>query len=103
MKKAKFHFEVAAMAGDEEAGCNLGFMEYKSGNVERDLKHWMIAVSAGYYEAMYHLQIEFEQCFISRAQIDSTLIAYNNSCAKMRSEARDACVCAIIETNENVT
>lgn len=76
-----------------------GNIEYNSGNVERDLKHWMIAASAGYYEAMYHLQIEFEQCFISRAQIDST-IAYYNSCAKMR---RDACVRAIIETNENVT
>ena len=80
-----------------------GNMEYNSGNVERDLKHWMIAASAGYYEAMYHLQIEFEQCFISRAQINSTLIANYNSCAKMSSEARDACVRAIIETNENVT
>ena len=65
MKKAKFHFEVAAMAGDEEAGCNLGNMKDNSGNMERDLKHWMIAASAGEYQAMYHLQIELEQYVLS--------------------------------------
>ena len=28
-----------------------------------------------------------------RESIDSTLTAYNNSCAEMRSEARDAYIC----------
>ena len=27
LKKAKFHFEAAAMAGNEEARCNLGIIE----------------------------------------------------------------------------
>ena len=36
-KKAKFHFEAAAMAGDEVARINLGIMETRSGNVERGL------------------------------------------------------------------
>ena len=42
-----------------------GNMEYKSGNVKQDLKHWMIAASAGEYQAMYHLQIELEQYVLS--------------------------------------
>jgi TPR repeat protein len=91
-KKAKFHFEVAAMAGHEVARYNLGVMEYKSGKKERAIQHWKIAASAGEYNAMHHLRKAFKQGVISRESIDSTLTAYNNSCAEMRSEARDTCI-----------
>jgi TPR repeat protein len=33
-KKAKFHFEAAAMAGDETSRYNLGGLEAQSGNIE---------------------------------------------------------------------
>jgi TPR repeat protein len=85
-KKAKFHYEAAAMAGHEAARCNLGSIEGNSGNIERAIKHCTIAASAGHYIAMQNL---IEEGAVSRESIDSTLIAYN-SCAKMRSEARDA-------------
>jgi TPR repeat protein len=85
-KKSKFHFEAAAMAGHEDARYNLGAMELQSGNVERAVKHWTIAASAGEYNAMHNL---LGAGVFSRATIDSTLIAYNNSCAEMRSDARD--------------
>jgi TPR repeat protein len=90
LKKAKFHWEAAAMAGHEGARHNLGTMEYKSGNMDRAVKHWMISASAGHWQAMNSLQIEFKQGLVSRDAIDSTLTAYNNSCVEMRSEARDA-------------
>ena len=90
LKKAKFHFEAAAMAGHEEARCNLGNMEAQSGNMERAVKHWTIAASAGEFGAMNHLSIGFENGYVSQESIDSTLVAYNNSCVQMRSEARDA-------------
>ena len=32
------------------------------------------------------------QLGVSRESVDSTLAAYNNSCAEMRSEARDAVI-----------
>jgi localization factor PodJL len=35
MKKARFHYEAAAVAGHEAARCNLGTMEANSGNMER--------------------------------------------------------------------
>jgi hypothetical protein len=38
---------------------------------------------------MYNLRINFEKGNVSRETIDSTLAAYNNCCAEMRSEARD--------------
>jgi hypothetical protein len=61
------------------------------------VKHWTIAASAGHYKAMHHLRIGFEEGAISRESIDLTLAAYNNSCAELRSEARDAYICSITE------
>jgi TPR repeat protein len=90
MKKAKFHWEAAAMAGHEVARNNLGVMEAQSGNMERATKHWTIAASAGDYTAMHEMRTCFEKGVVRRESIDSTLIAYNNSCVEMRSEARDA-------------
>jgi TPR repeat protein len=51
-KKVKFHYEAAAMAGHEGARCNLGYMEYKLGNMEQAVKHYIIAASAGDFLAM---------------------------------------------------
>jgi hypothetical protein len=98
MKKVKFHYEAAAMAGDEVARYNLGNMEYNYGNIERAVKHWTIAASAGHYIAMHELRKLFDQGVVSRESIESTLAAYNSSCAQMRSEARDAYIQYKIET-----
>ena len=87
LKKAKFHYEVAAMAGHDDARYNLGCMEAQSGNMGQAVKHWTIAASAGEYNAMHNL---LGAGVFGRATIDSTLAAYNNSCVEMRSEARDA-------------
>ena len=92
LKKAKFHYEAAAMAGHEVARYNIGIMEANSGNRERALKHWKIAASAGEYLSMHILGKYFEAGVITRESINSTLAAYNNSCAEMRSEARDASI-----------
>jgi TPR repeat protein len=95
MKKAMLHYGAAAMAGCELARYNLGLMELKSGNMERGIKHWTIAASAGCYRSMQNLRIL--KGAVSRESIDSTLAAYNESCAEMRSEARDAYIRGIIE------
>ena len=58
--------------------------------MERAIKHWTIGASTGCYRAMDNLRTAFEHGSISRESIDSTLAAYNSSCAEMRSEARDA-------------
>ena len=96
MKEAKFHLEAAAMAGHEVARHNLGVMEFNDRNMEQAIKHWIVAASAGHYQAMRHLILCFEKGHVSRKSIDSTLAAYNNSCAEMRSKARDAYIHAIM-------
>jgi hypothetical protein len=108
MKKAKFHNETAAMAGHEGARYNLGCMENNSGNKEWAIMHVMIAAAAGYYCAMNRLNTLFEEGSgviplygsVSKDTMESTLEAYNNSCAKMRSKARDAYINMCIELIE---
>ena len=78
------------MAGYETARFNLGLMEYLSGNMERYLNHLRIAASAGDYGAMHSLIVALKQGHgVSRDEINSTLTAYNKSCAEMRSKARE--------------
>ena len=98
MKKSKFHNEAAAMAGNELARCNLGIFEMESGNIERAVKHWTITASAGCFGSMHFLIKQFESGVVSRESIDTTLTAYNNSCADMRSIARDAFVKLFLTT-----
>ena len=78
------------MAGHEVARCNLDGLEAESRNMELAHKHWTIAASAGHYDAMHGMRQLFEKGVVSRNAIDTTLTAYNISCAEMRSEARDA-------------
>jgi TPR repeat protein len=99
LKKAKFHYEAAAMAGHELARYNLGFTEYTSGKKERAVTHLRIAASAGCFHSMDIMREAFEKGYVSRESIDSTLIAYNNSCAGMRSQARDAYIKNVIHRN----
>jgi hypothetical protein len=103
LKKAKFHTEAAAMAGDEMARCNLATIECLSGNNERAVKHYKIAASAGQHFAMHRLRQFFENGHVGRDEIDSTLIAYNNSCAEMRSESRDAYIRESARTHNLIT
>jgi hypothetical protein len=67
-------------------------MDFELGKTERAVKHWMIAASAGENYAMDNLLIAFRHGDVRRNDIDATLTAYNNSCAEMRSEARDESV-----------
>ena len=55
------------------------------------VKHFKIAASAGDHIAMHNLLGAFNHGLVSRNAMDSTLTAYNTSCAEMRSKARDAC------------
>jgi hypothetical protein len=78
------------MAGDEVSRHNLlGCLDGRSRNIDRAIKHWTIAASAGHHSSMHNLLIAWEKGHVGKESIDSTLIAYNYSCAKMRSEARD--------------
>ena len=46
--KAKLYYEQAAMRGEAVARYNLGIEEENMGNMNRALKHHMIAAECGY-------------------------------------------------------
>jgi hypothetical protein len=41
---------------------------------------------------MHEMRVGFKKGYVSKESIDSTLAAYNNSCAEMRSKAQDAAI-----------
>jgi len=53
MKRAMHYYELAAIGGNGVARNNLGTWEKKSGNMERALKHYMIAVRDGYANSLW--------------------------------------------------
>jgi TPR repeat protein len=99
LKKSKFHFEAAAMAGHEVARMALGIIEEQSRNMDRGVKHCIIAASAGHHSAMHNLLVALKGGDISRDVIDSTLAAYNTSCAELRSETRDAAIRSLMDNH----
>jgi TPR repeat protein len=89
VKKAIHHLELAAMAGHEAARYDLGVREHNSGNMERAIKHWTISASAGCRDSMTAIQREFERGRLQIGLYEMTMKAYNDSCAEMRSKARE--------------
>jgi len=51
-KKAIHYYELSAMEGNVTARHNLGCMERQVGNMDRALKHWMIAARDGYSNSL---------------------------------------------------
>ena len=56
MKKAIQYWALAAMGGDAPARHNLGILEKKVGNVNRALKHLMIAVEGGFNKSLKEIR-----------------------------------------------
>ena len=98
LKKAKFHYKAAAMAGHDVARCNLGCIESESGNIEQAMKHWAIAASAGYHTAMVNLIVAFRRGHISR-ETSTQLWQLTIMCGEKRSEARDARILMFTKNN----
>jgi TPR repeat protein len=89
LKKAIHHYEVAAMAGYETARFALGAIEYKSGNLERAMKHLIISASAGHKDSMSIIKRRFEKGCVKSDVYELTLKDYSDSCDAMRSKSRE--------------
>lgn len=59
VKKGVHHMKEASIGGHTEARHNLGIHEYREGNWDRAVKHWIIAANLGSVESMEVL----EKCF----------------------------------------
>ena len=88
-KKAKYYWEIAAMAGNVRARHDLGAMEGKDGNRHQALKHWIISANAGCDISLKGVQSGYMMGLVSKDEFEKTLRAHQQSKDEMKSEWRD--------------
>ena len=59
-KKAIHYWELAAILGNVSARHNLGTIDVHAGNIDRGIKHYMIAVRGGDYVSLNNIQSFFK-------------------------------------------
>ena len=75
-KKAMHYFELAAIGGDVVARYNLGNAEGRAGNIDKALKHFMIAVGSGYNESLNMIQQMYKGGNATKDDYAKALLAY---------------------------
>ena len=90
------HLEVAAIAGHPIARYNLGVTEWNNSNMERAVKHWIIAATQGYDNAMKELMDAFKGGFVSKEVLAAALRAHKAAVDATKSPQREAAAAARI-------
>jgi len=93
-RKATYHRELGAMAGNVKARYNLGCDEVNAGNMDRAFKHWMISANVGHDLSMKSVQEGYRRDFVSKDDYAKTIRAHGNSIDEMKSDDRDTAAAA---------
>ena len=88
-KKAIHYWELAAMGGVTEARHNLGVEEQEAGNVDRALKHYMIAVKGGLKISLENIQAFYMLGHVTKAEYTNALQVYQAYLDEIKSAQRD--------------
>ena len=88
-KKAKHYLELAAMKGDAEARYNLGNVEGEAGNIDRALKHFMIAVRSGHDDSLEKIQQLYSIGSATKEEYTKALQSYQEYLSEIKSPQRD--------------
>jgi len=89
-KKANHYYELAAMGGDATARHNLGINEGEAGNVERALRHHMIAVRAGENDSLKEIkELYTKNGHVTKDDYMKALQLYQAYLAEIKSDQRD--------------
>ncbi len=72
-EKAVYHSEKAAIGGHPKARHNLGIHEERNDNIERAVKHFIIAANLGYEKSMKALWTHYSAGNITKEDLDATL------------------------------
>jgi hypothetical protein len=87
-EKVVYHFEIAAIGGHPGARCNLGCLEENNGNIERAVKHFIIAANLGDEESMKALWKHYSCGNITKEDLEATLRTHQAAIDAMKSEQR---------------
>ena len=87
-RKAIYHRQLGAMAGDVDARYDLGCDEGNAGNTDRACKHMMISANSGCDFSMKAVQEGHKSGFVTKDDYAKTIRAYGNSIDEMKSDDR---------------
>ena len=88
-KKADHYYELAAIGGDEVARHNLGNAEFRAGNWDRALKHYMISAGDGHNNSVKNIQDLYKHGHATKDDYTKALLACQAYLEDVRSEHRD--------------
>ena len=89
-ERARHHYELAAAEGNVHARHSLGDMEYKDGNADAALGHWMISAKMGDKESLDVIRRMHAHNLATKDQYAEALFGYRDASDEMKSPARDA-------------
>ena len=87
--KMLYHLEEAAIGGHPKARHNLGAHEYKNGNAEKAVKHFIIAANLGLDESIKALMNEFRTGHVSKEVLAAAFRAHKAAVDATKSPQRE--------------
>ncbi len=89
-EKRVYHWEKAAMGGHPKARHNLAAVEHNNGNMERAVKHFIIAANLGDEGSMKALWELYAKGYITKEDLEATLRTHQAALDEMKSSEREA-------------
>ena len=89
MAKAVELYEEAAMQGHAESRHNLGNLEWRKGNYDRAVRHWLISAKMGRKESVENIRRAFMGGAATKEQYAEALKGYQDAVEEMKSHDRD--------------
>ena len=89
--KAMHYWELAAIGGNAEARYNIGSTEVQAlaGNMDRALKHFMIAVGSGDHDSLKQIKQFYSKGYATKDDYANALRAYQAYLKEIKSDDRD--------------
>jgi len=88
-KKAGHYYELAAMGGSVTARLNLGNNEASAGNMDRAVKHYMIAARGGYANSLNNIKVLYSAGHATKENYTQALRAYQEYLDEIKSPQRN--------------
>jgi len=89
-KKRFYHLEKAVIGGHPLARCNLGCKELKDGQLDRAIKHFIIAAKLGSDDSLAALKQLYEKGFIIKEDFATARLAHQGAVDATKSPQREA-------------
>ena len=93
-KKTIYYWGLGAIRGCTDSRYNLGIFEDNVGNIERALKHYMIAAGSGYKESLKKIQELYSKEKATKDDYSKALRAYQKYLDEIKSSQRDEAAAA---------